>query len=249
MAVGLKIDLEQKLRILAEICNRNQSGMLVHSEPNKPIARARTRFLEWDGDTIHIDHPTMGPQPMVVRPGERVTIYFHWDDQRLAFSTVVTGRGQWRDGSLETLALQLRVPEKIVKAQRRECYRLSLVHLPDATIQFETAEDAIAPWGGILVDLSETGGGVIVEKDKAPRVKPRDTFNATFVLPGFDFPFIVPCEVCWRQDMKDGDRFKMGVQWQLDPGLLEDRHLQKNLARFIANEQAESLRRQRDKKN
>jgi c-di-GMP-binding flagellar brake protein YcgR len=247
MGLGLKIDPEQRLQILAEICDRNQSGTLVHQEPGKPASRARTRFLEWDGDTIHIDNPTAGAQPLVVRPGEHVTIYFHWEDQRLGFSTQVTGRGKWRDGSLETLALQLRVPEKIVKAQRRECYRLSLVHIPDAVIQFDSADGATPPWSGILVDVSETGGGVIVEKDEAPNVRPRDEFIAAFGLPGFDYPIIVPCEVRWQQDTKEGDRFRMGVQWRLDENSHEDRNLQKDLARFIASEQAELLRRQRDK--
>lgn len=249
MAIGLKIDPEQRIRILAEICDRNRPGMLVHHEPDKPTVRARTRFLQLTDDTLYIDHPTAAARSLIVRPGKRVTVYFTWNDQRLAFGTRVTGRGKWRDGALETLTLQLRVPEKIVKSQRRECYRLSLVHIPDATIQFEVEDDSIAPWGGWLVDLSETGGSVIVKKNQAPKVKLKDEFVAAFILPGFEFPFIVPCEVRWRNDMKEGDRFKIGIQWQLDESTVENRQLQKDLATFIANEQTVALRRLRDKNN
>jgi c-di-GMP-binding flagellar brake protein YcgR len=247
MPIGLVISPKQKEQILAGLCARNQSAQLVYSASDKPAVRASVRFLEWVEGMICVDHPMAGTRPLSLGPGEPVTLYFRWEKQHLSFSTLVTGRGKWRKGSLETLALYLQAPSKIVKGQRRECYRLSLIHVPDAVIQFEDPAGTGALWAGMLVDLSETGGGVMAEKDKAPGISPHDTFVSSFMLPGFEFPCMIPCEVRWRKELPDGDRFKIGVQWELDADLPEHRQLQKDLARFIANEQVEALRRKRDK--
>jgi hypothetical protein len=96
------------------------------------------------------------------------------------------------------------------------------------------------------VNLSETGGCVIVDKGAIRTAPIGSVYSVVFALPDEPEALNLSAEVRWCQDTAERDRFRMGLMWQLDWDREEDRRIQKCLAHFIIEEQRRALRRMRE---
>lgn len=247
MSIGLVMPPGAQRKILGSACDRNQSAEFsLHAEGGPP-ERTKVRLLELRGETLWIDQPFHHGRPMLLRPGSAVSIVFTWGEQRLGFTSSVIERTTWTSSRGQKVpALALQAPATLEKAQRRGCYRLSLVHLPDAIIRFMKADGSGEPFDALLVNISETGCGISSEKDMADHVKVGDLYIGSFTLPDDPAPIVLVGEVRWCRPLRNTDRIEMGIQWQLDEGDPEARRVQRRLAIFIAQEQRLALQRQRD---
>ncbi len=283
MSLCVKVSDQSRHEMLADLCQRNTPCQLRYVTARRIKIDAKVRFLSLIEQRVVIDMPTVAARPVLIRPGEVVELFFLWKGQRFGLRSRVVGRTRWQVGKLQVLdALTLNYPEEIEKAQRRECYRLSLMHLPSAAITLrEVAEDQAAdpsapinseaeeadgeaenadgevsdagtevpttPPGikGRMMNLSETGCGMVFEKTEARRFPINALYRACFVLPGDPEPFDFVGQIRWSRDHPAGDRIMVGIAWQLDPTEREHASIQTRLAKFIATEQREALRRAR----
>ena len=145
------------------------------------------------------------------------------------------------------------VPAEIERARRQECYRLSMLHLPRVTACFrslaEPGEGSSGAFEGTLMNLSETGGGVMVDKGAGREVSADDLYEVAFALPGMAEPCALVGVVRWKKDLPDGERVMMGVGWQLDASRPGDREMQRRLAWYVVEEQRRMLRRLRSRED
>lgn len=280
MSLCPKVSDQARHEMLVDLCQRNIPCQLRYVSPKRQKINANVRFLSLADQRLVVDAPTVAGRPVLIRPGEMVELFFLWKGQRFGLRSGVVGRTQWRVNKVQALdALALQYPEEIEKAQRRECYRLSLMHLPSAAIILRTVSEqepvaqlvgaasasalgSACPEGkrmdeaaarpqadagvrGRMMNLSETGCGIVFEKSEARRFSVRAMYRATFSLPGDPTPFDFIGQIRWCRDHPAGDRIVVGLAWQLDPTEREHAAIQARLAKFITAEQREALRRAR----
>jgi len=303
MSILLKVSDEIQQQMLSELCARNRPCQLVFTSSEGTRIKAKVRFLHLSGQRMLIDLPRVSGRAVMIRPGEIIHLYFLWKGQRFVATSIIQARTQWQEGKsniLEVLAIQY--PHEIERAQRRDCYRLSLTHLASAAVTLFWAEDLndgkpprelwdetpektspgqqeesseevsegsseetseetsegtgdkaaeeagprrLKPLQGRMTNLSETGCSAVFEKDNAPPFGRGHRYYATFSLPEDPEPFELTAEIQWSQDHPAGDRVMTGMAWQLDPTNRTHRGIQTRVARFIAHEQREALRRAR----
>ena len=250
MTLGLAMAAETQHEVLEVLCERNQSGDLMCCPEDGPPVRGRVRFLALSGDTLVIDPPARSGRALCFPVGEMVRVSFLLDGQRMAFTSRVRGRSRRScAGSSPIDALLVEVPAEIERARRQECYRLSMLHLPRVTACFrplaETDEEPVPGFEATLMNLSETGCGVMVEKRAARQASVDDLYEVVFALPGMAEPCALVGVVRWKKDLQDGGRVMMGVGWQLDASRPGDREMQRRLAWYVVEEQRRMLRRLR----
>jgi c-di-GMP-binding flagellar brake protein YcgR len=247
MGLGLTISPDTQHKILAHLCERNQSAELVHRPEGGDPMHAKVRFLLVTEHGFWIDQPTKFGRPVLLREADEISLLFLWGDQRLAFSSQVIERGQCvvRDGP-RVNGLRVAFPERIEKAQRRSCYRVSMIHYPNAAIQFFRIGESQEAFHASMLNLSETGCGVIASAVKAADVLEGELYDTRFLLPGESGDIELPAEVRWKRKTEDRRHLEIGLQWQLDGGDMDARRIQRRLALFIANEQRLALHRQRE---
>lgn len=138
----LKVSDEIQQQMLSDLCARNQPCELVFISSEGARIKAKVRFLHLSGQRLLIDLPLVSGRAVMIRPGEIIQLYFLWKEQRFLATSVIQARTQWQEGKSNALeALAIQYPHEIERAQRRECYRLSLAHLPSATMTLRWAED------------------------------------------------------------------------------------------------------------
>jgi len=138
----LKVSDEIQQQMLSDLCARNQPCELVFISSEGARIKAKVRFLHLSGRRILIDLPLVSGRAVMIRPGEIIQLYYLWKGQRFLATSVIQARTQWQEGKSNTLeALAIAYPHEIERAQRRECYRLSLAHLPSATVTLRWADD------------------------------------------------------------------------------------------------------------
>lgn len=252
MTIGLTIPATVQQEVLTGLCERNQSGEMTWSSEEGSRVRSRVRFLELSGDGLLTDRPKVSGRPVRLPVGEIVQVSFLTNGHRMAFTTRVRGRSRWSGvGSSEVSALVLGVPQEIERVQRRECYRLSVLHLQPVEMRFSSPTDGEGPpdrrFEATLMNISETGCGVTVEKTEAQGVSADDPWDVAFWLPGVEEGLELPGTVRWTNTTAEGDRLLMGVAWQLDPSNREDLLIQRRLSRFVIEQQRQMLRRMRSR--
>jgi len=138
----LKVSDDLQQQMLSDLCARNQPSELVCNTSAGKKIRAKVRFLHLSGQRLFIDLPIISGRTIMIRPGEVIQLYFLWKGQRFLATSIIQARVRLQEHKTKTLeALAIQYPYEIERAQRRECYRLSLTHLPSAKITFCWAED------------------------------------------------------------------------------------------------------------
>jgi len=252
MSIGTTIPVAAQHEVLTALCDRNQSGEIIWSSPDGQQLRSRVRFLGLSDDGLLVDSPTIGGRPVRLAAGEAVRLHFLASGQRMAFTSRVRGQSRWTEpGSPDLQAVALELPSEIERAQRRECYRLSVLHLPAVVVRFSSPTDGKRPpdrrFDATLMNISETGCGVVIDKQVARGVAVEDPYDVTFALPEVDEEFALPATVRWKKPNAEGDRVLIGVAWQLDPSNRESFLVQRSLARFVIEQQRQMLRRMRER--
>lgn len=248
MSIGSLVRQSVAHAILEEACARNQVGDLVYHAPSDERFRAKVRFLAVSDELLTIDMPVSEGRMLSLRQGDPVTLYLGRDGQRLAFQTSVFGRLMYSIGGAAPVpAVRLMMPERIERSQRRECYRLSTVHMVDAnvTIQPVDAHPDARPIQGIMINVSESGCGAVFELSRVRSLEPGDLFNVSFTMPGEPDAFSFTAETHWTQLDEAGARIRVGFSWALDLDRPEHRREQTRLGRSIMAEQRRLLRRER----
>ena len=248
MAIGQTISNDAQQKILRTLCERNHSAELAYQPNETTINRYKVRFLALAEGAIVIDQPMHSGHPVPLRPDELVEMVFNWGDLRLRFNATIIKKKKWQPAGGPRLdVLLITEPRTLAKAQRRNCYRLSLIHLPTATIRLMPADNQGEPLEALMIDVSETGVGMIMP-DKGVKFEQGRLYICSFNLPEDPQPIVLVGEVRWFVQDRENNRVKMGLAWQLDEENLDARRVQRRLAVFIANQQRLALRRQRDTK-
>lgn len=246
MTLGLTVSEDARTQMLSELCERNHPAKLTYYSDDDLHYRAKVRFLHRSGDTLLLDIPVVDGRPRSPQPGECVNVDFVWKGQRFTLTCRVRGRDHYTLAGAESVpVLCVDVPQQLEWDQRRECYRLATVHIPSAVIILTPADEQGPPFEALLVDLSETGGGVLTDRDHTEAVCTGDRFMATFTLPEESDPMSLEAQVHWLQPASAGDRVRMGLGWQLDASEWSARQVQTRLGKYIMAEQQRALRRRR----
>jgi c-di-GMP-binding flagellar brake protein YcgR len=231
-------------RILTVLCDRNQSVDLVYVRTDGTTVSAKVRLLGRETQEILITLPVVDGHPVPLREGESIGIYFLWEKQRFTFSSRVIDRRRWspsRGSSIPALAIQ--VPDGLRRAQRRECFRLSTLHLPTAVATVRIVNSNRKPLQGVLADVSETGCALLVNCSNAEVFARGQTLTVTFSLPDLPEPLEITGDLRWHAFEEEDQRVRVGVQWDLDLSRKLDRQIQELLGRAIMEEQRRMLRR------
>ena len=171
--------------MLLNMCARNQPCQLVYRTSSDRKIHCNVRLLHIAEDQIILDMPMDRRRPIILPPGQNVRLYFLWKKQRYTATTTVITKQKWpADASNALPALVVRYPDGIEKAQRRECFRLSLVHLPSAPVllrwltdlnaQANTPEATAETAREVLARLDDPDSSVhdVASKNRDPREAP-----------------------------------------------------------------------------
>jgi c-di-GMP-binding flagellar brake protein YcgR len=252
------ISKKKQHQLLAEACARNVTGELIvpveEGEDPERAPQTRVRLLKLSDQAVLVDQPDFKKRDVTLQENDAVRIYFVVEDQHWGFDTTVRGTGQWQPSDQSHAVIDVMVlhpPEEVQRDQRRECYRLPMLHAPDNRAAFRiqsTSEyrnlpqDVIASF---LLNISETGCGLVSRKSALGDLEEGDKIKVAFTLPEFDEPLRLPGEVRHVHEMRDGDHVTIGVQWAVNWDDPENRQIQEALAKFIAEQQRMALRRAR----
>ena len=246
MLSGSTLPASAHQQMLCELCDRNVPGEFTHHPDNGPEVSAKVRFLEVIHDRLLIDFPLVSGRPVRLPEGEVIRVYFVWQEQRFTFMSRVQGRDRFRTGDGPAIpALAIGVLSQIDRAQRRGCYRLSLLHLPLGEIQLRAIDGSERVFDVTVINLSETGCEIMLELESALDLEVDDRLTTRFELPGDPEPFDLTCQTRWLQKSASSGRIKLGMEWDLDVTNRQDQQMVKRLAKFVAHEQQRMLRRQR----
>lgn len=243
MSLSAAPTLDRQHAIIADACERNLSAHLTFASDERQNARTRVRLLRFDERELLIDHPRLDGKPIRLTAGMVIRLTFVWEKQMLGLSTTVRGRRQIEHGGVAAVpTIVLDPPSRLERIQRRECYRLSVLHLPEIAVEL-THESNDSPLSATLVNLSENGCGIMTHLDSADasyRVGRR--FRIRFALPDESEPFSLEGTIRWLVRESAEDRLTAGIGWELDWGNHQDRSVQTRLSKFIVAEQRRKLK-------
>jgi c-di-GMP-binding flagellar brake protein YcgR len=237
--------------MLADLCARNHPAEIdfITDKGNRRLAR--TRFLADADDGLLIDQPAEKSAPLLLRPGESVMVVYLLEDNRYAFMSSVIRRELFELRLGQRIpALRLRYPSRIDKAQRRDSFRLSVLHLPLAKVGGETSiNDAAVRFEGCMVNISAGGACLVLpDQDAARRFTKGDALTLELNLPDALSHFRMPARIVWLEREPAEKRLRMGVVWTLDDQEDEGREIYDRIARFVLIEQQRLLRKEADKR-
>lgn len=236
---------------LRELSARSQAVDLVSRPDGGAPIRCRVRCLHYTVQQLSVDCPTHRGQALPLRRDAEVELFFVWKGVRLSCATTVLGREYRQDlggQSASTLSvLYLKTPTELVKAQRRSCYRVSLIKAPNTQAGIDIAEPDGAPVSirTRIINLSETGVQVLCLLRDIRALRADQVRNITLQLPDDWGSIAVEARIVWIVHESDKCVARLGLEFcwiRRDP---EHIRLQTQLARFIAEEQRQALLRQK----
>jgi len=240
---------QEEQEMLTEMCARNQPAEIDFVTRQGDRRLARTRFFAETEDSLLIDRPMDRSVALPLRPGESVVVYFLLEDSRYAFMASVIGRELFEFRARQRVpALRLSYPKQIYKAQRRDTYRLPVLHLPLSNIKGEiTINDETMKIEGCIVNLSAGGACVVLPDHVAgPRFKEGDPLLIELDLPDALSSCLMPSRIVWLERELPEKRLRMGIAWTLDGEEERGSTVYDQIARFVLREQQRLLRREAD---
>ena len=244
-AVESDLSSEQTLRVLSELSKDHRHGDLTAGPAGAPTFSAQVRFLKLVDETLVLDFPTFPGESIDLARGDVVELRFVQGDQlyRLV-ATVIRRSSAPLSGPASTIGLLLGRFQELERLQRRETFRVSLLDLPPPMISFTPVGMADEQANGTLIELSETGGKVLVAEAVLPLIRLKQLHRVTFELPGDCEPFVLIARI-ERERTFPGDGLAfVGISWQLDASWAEARRAQMRVAKFIASHQRKKRRKE-----
>jgi len=248
MPVGaLTMSEDLKQQILLDLCRRNHCGELTCTLDDHRLLQGKIRFLNLSPKGLIMDRPTLTGPPAHLSKNEFIHVRFQWEEQHYSFITQVQTELTWElNDSVSVDAMQVKMPKDLKRTQRRNYYRLGLAHLPASEIVLLSDENPKFPIIGTIVNISEGGSLILLDKESASKIAVGEIYEASFVLPGKNDPadelitYRLAATVRRIQKLPNRPRFRVGIRWNLDP---TDREIQVGLGRYIIAEQLRTLRR------
>lgn len=231
-------------RMLSTLCEQNHRGELCSTAIGDAPVRAEVRFLQLSGDTLAVDYPVVDGEPLRLAKSEAVELRFVWKDQFYSFVAPVKERVAGESAgraSMDMLVLEL--PEGMERVQRRRSFRVSLLDLPAPSVTFTRTSGDGESLGGALVELSETGGRVMVADALLPMFEVNQTFNVSFEIPDEGELLTIPARVERSLQYADDGVAMIGISWQLDQHWSEARRTLTRLSKFLVAQQRIAIRR------
>ena len=241
---ALDISENLKKQILLDLCQRNHYGEMVYLSNDSKMLRTGIRFLGLSQQCLVIDHPSMIDETPSLPKDGFIHIELSWEKQRYMFVTRVQSPTKWVLNDLITVnALCVNIPNKLIRAQRRKCYRLGLSHMPTATINLRPVDRSRHSVVGTMVNISEGGTSILTNTDAATELAENDVYLASFSLPDENncpVSYYIAGTITQIQKVPERKRIRIGIKWDLNPC---DYQIQASLGRFIVAEQLRMLRR------
>ncbi len=242
--------------VLAEICSRGQAAEIHYWERNEPRT-ARTQFIQLDDDVIRIAKPQCIGRDVVIRVGSRVTMYFPYCGEIMAFETELKNPTVVFElnRSKKIIGVEIARPQGLLRQQRRHDYRITLsryhlnIHMHEAALATGSQLALATPiparrMTGRMTNISAAGFGFLVPKAGCVRFKLWDLFIANFQLPETETRLWLPAQIRHARRIHDGENVQIGLRlaYQDHPDV---RKQIPYLQRFIQAEQRRQLQQKK----
>lgn len=242
-AIESDLSSEETLRVLSELSKDHRHGDLTAGPAGAPTFSAQVRFVKVVDETLVLNFPTFPGEWIDLARGDVVELRFVQGDQLYRLTATVIRRSPAAPSeSASTIRLLLGRFQELERLQRRETFRVSLLDLPPPMISFTPVGMAEEHANGTLIELSETGGKVLVADAVLPLIRLKQLYRVAFDLPGDCEPFVLVARI-ERERTFPGDGLAfVGISWQLDASWAEARRAQTRVAKFIASHQRRKRR-------
>jgi len=233
-------------QLLSTLCAEAHSGQLVYHPKNSPPVSSKVRLLDLSGGYLRIERPRFGDQNLCLREGDEASVFFSWEGGRFVFKTRVRNPADDAgDGTEAPEQIPLEAPAFLERAQQRECYRVGVAHLATSRVDCQPPPQPEERLEGLMVNLSETGCGMTVDRGTFPDIRERDSLQVNFLLPNEPDSFALVGQVRWIEDMLGRKRIRFGLAWELESISEDPRLVQARLGKFIVAEQYRAVKRKK----